>query len=124
MATNDTRVDPLGRTHAALRLSVTGHCNLRCRYCMPADGLPWIANHAVMTDDEAVRLVELGAGLDVRPVRVTGGEPLLRPPGTPISSAVSAQRNAVTARKRCQAPFPQGGTGLGNGDAALGARVL
>lgn len=79
MTTNDTLVDALGRTHAALRLSVTDRCNLRCRYCMPADGLPWLANHAVMTDDEAVRLVQLLAGLGVRSVRVTGGEPLLRP---------------------------------------------
>lgn len=71
--------DGFGRTHRALRLSVTDRCNLRCRYCMPAEGMPWIPGGAIMDDDEAVRLVALLAGLGVHSVRVTGGEPLLRP---------------------------------------------
>lgn len=72
-------IDGHGRPHHALRLSVTDRCNLRCRYCMPADGLAWMAREAIMDDDEMVRLTALLAGLGVRSVRVTGGEPLLRP---------------------------------------------
>ncbi len=71
--------DARGRPHHALRLSVTDRCNLRCRYCMPADGMPWIPGGAIMDDGEVMRLVALMAGLGVRSVRVTGGEPLLRP---------------------------------------------
>ncbi len=71
--------DDFGRVHRALRVSITDRCNLRCRYCMPAEGLPWIPHGDVLDDDEIVRLVELFARLGVDRVRVTGGEPLVRP---------------------------------------------
>lgn len=71
--------DDFGRVHRALRVSITDRCNLRCRYCMPAEGLPWIPHGDVLADDEIVRLVELFAHLGVDRVRVTGGEPLVRP---------------------------------------------
>jgi len=70
--------DGFGRSHRALRLSVTDRCNLRCRYCMPADGMAWLARDAVATDDELVRLAGILVALGITDVRVTGGEPLIR----------------------------------------------
>lgn len=72
-------VDGFGRVHTDLRVSLTDHCNLRCNYCMPAEGVTWLPAPGLLTDDEIVRLVELlvrDAG--IRSVRLTGGEPLLR----------------------------------------------
>lgn len=72
-------VDAFGRVATDLRVSVTDHCNLRCTYCMPAEGLPWMAKAQMLTDDEIVRLVGIFVEHGVRKVRLTGGEPLLRP---------------------------------------------
>lgn len=71
--------DTFGRVHRSLRLSVTDRCNLRCRYCMPAEGMPWLGRDEVLTRAELARLVGVFAGLGVTDVRVTGGEPLVRP---------------------------------------------
>jgi GTP 3',8-cyclase len=71
--------DSYGRTATDLRVSVTDRCNLRCQYCMPAEGLDWLPKPELLTDDELVRLVTLGVTrLGIREVRFTGGEPLLR----------------------------------------------
>ena len=70
--------DRHGRVARDLRVSVTDRCNLRCRYCMPAEGLPWLAKPEMLTDDELVRLVGIFVQLGVEQVRLTGGEPLLR----------------------------------------------
>jgi cyclic pyranopterin phosphate synthase len=72
-------VDGFGRVHTDLRLSLTDRCNLRCTYCMPAEGLDWLPKPDLLTDDELVRLVGLLAEMGVTTVRLTGGEPLLRP---------------------------------------------
>ena len=72
-------VDGFGRVHTDLRLSLTDRCNLRCTYCMPAEGLDWLPKPELLTDDELVRLARLLAELGVTTVRLTGGEPLLRP---------------------------------------------
>ena len=72
-------VDGFGRVHTDLRLSLTDRCNLRCTYCMPAEGLDWLPKPDLLSDDELVRLVGLLHELGVRTVRLTGGEPLLRP---------------------------------------------
>jgi cyclic pyranopterin phosphate synthase len=64
--------------HTDLRLSLTDRCNLRCTYCMPAEGLDWLPKPELLTDDELVRLVTVFASMGVRTVRLTGGEPLLR----------------------------------------------
>ena len=62
-----------------LRVSLTDRCNLRCSYCMPAEGLDWLPDDEVLTDDEVVRLITIAVErLGVREVRFTGGEPLLR----------------------------------------------
>ena len=71
-------VDSFGRVATDLRVSLTDHCNLRCTYCMPAEGLPWMAPPQMLSDDEIVRVVGLFVGLGVTKLRLTGGEPLLR----------------------------------------------
>jgi cyclic pyranopterin phosphate synthase len=75
-------VDRYGRVATDMRVSLTDRCSLRCAYCMPPEGLPWLPRKELLTDDEIVRLVRVAVGLGVRSVRLTGGEPLLRP-GTP-----------------------------------------
>ncbi len=71
--------DRYGRVATDLRVSLTDRCNLRCSYCMPAEGLEWLPDDSVLTDDEVVRLVRIGVELlGVREVRFTGGEPLVR----------------------------------------------
>lgn len=72
-------VDSFGRVHRDLRISLTDKCSLRCTYCMPADGIPWIPKESVLTAEEIERVVRVAAGLGVRTVRLTGGEPLISP---------------------------------------------
>ena len=72
-------LDQHGRLATDLRVSLSDRCNLRCEYCMPAEGLEWMASDITLTDDEVVRLVRIAVEqLGVRQVRFTGGEPLLR----------------------------------------------
>lgn len=71
-------VDQFGRRMESLRLSVTDRCNFRCLYCMPEEGLPWLASAKVMTFDEIERLSRLFVALGIREIRLTGGEPTLR----------------------------------------------
>ena len=71
--------DRYGRVATDLRVSLTDRCSLRCAYCMPPEGLPWLPKAELLTDDEIVRLVGIAVSLGVREVRLTGGEPLLRP---------------------------------------------
>ena len=71
--------DSYGRVAPDLRVSLTDRCNLRCTYCMPAEGLEWLPDESVLTDDEIVRLIDIGVRLlGIREVRFTGGEPLVR----------------------------------------------
>ena len=71
-------LDALGRDIRYLRISVTDRCNLRCRYCMPEDGVEWMDHSAILTYEQITRLVGLFAALGVEKVRLTGGEPLVR----------------------------------------------
>ena len=72
-------VDTFGRQATDMRLSLTDKCNLRCTYCMPAEGMDWLSRNDLMTADEIVRLVDIGVDvLQVRELRLTGGEPLVR----------------------------------------------
>ena len=72
-------VDRHGRVATDLRVSLIDRCNLRCSYCMPAEGLEWLPHEDVLTDDEVVRLIGIGVErLGITAVRFTGGEPLLR----------------------------------------------
>ncbi|WP_246130935.1 GTP 3',8-cyclase MoaA [Cellulomonas aerilata] len=71
-------VDRFGRVHRDLRISLTDRCSLRCTYCMPADGVPWLAASTMLSTDELVRVAAVAVGLGVTEIRLTGGEPLLR----------------------------------------------
>jgi cyclic pyranopterin phosphate synthase len=75
--------DILGRPIRDLRISVTDRCNFRCPYCMPKEAFgpshPFIAESRLMTGPELERIVQAFVGLGVEKVRLTGGEPLLRP---------------------------------------------
>lgn len=70
--------DGFGRRVEYLRISVTDKCNLRCVYCMPAAGLPWLGRAEILSYEEIGRVVETMARLGLRRVRLTGGEPLVR----------------------------------------------
>jgi cyclic pyranopterin phosphate synthase len=70
--------DAHGRLISDLRVSVTDRCNFRCRYCMPAEGMPWIPREEILSFEEIERLVRMLVDLGVRDVRLTGGEPLVR----------------------------------------------
>jgi len=71
-------VDSFGRHIYYLRISVTDRCNLRCIYCMPAEGVPWIPHSEVLSYEEMARIVGIVAELGFSKVRLTGGEPLVR----------------------------------------------
>ncbi|MEV4821557.1 GTP 3',8-cyclase MoaA [Micromonospora sp. NPDC049275] len=89
--TDGVLVDRYGRVARDLRVSLTDKCNLRCTYCMPAEGLPWLAGPELLTDEEIVRLVRVAVErLGVTEVRFTGGEPLIRPGLLGIVTAVAA----------------------------------
>jgi cyclic pyranopterin phosphate synthase len=105
--------DRYGRRATDMRLSLTDKCNLRCTYCMPAEGLEWLAKQAVMSAEEIVRIVRIGVEqLGVRELRLTGGEPLVRHDLVDIISAlrsnhpnlpISMTTNAVGLAKKAAA---------------------
>jgi cyclic pyranopterin phosphate synthase len=70
--------DAFGRRIEYLRISVTDKCNLRCVYCMPEEGLPWLKRDEILSYEEIVEVVRIMAGMGLRRVRITGGEPLVR----------------------------------------------
>ena len=71
-------IDALGRNITYLRISVTDKCNLRCRYCMPEEGVCKRNHDDMLTEDEIIRAVEVAAELGITKVRITGGEPLVK----------------------------------------------
>ena len=71
-------IDRLGRDITYLRISVTDKCNLRCRYCMPEEGVCKKSHVDMLTEDEIVQAVEAAAALGIRKIRITGGEPLVK----------------------------------------------
>ena len=71
--------DPFGRLIDYLRIWLTDRCNLRCVYCMPAEGLAWMPQENFLSNAEIVRVVTSAARLGIRKIRLTGGEPLVRP---------------------------------------------
>lgn len=71
-------LDSLGRNITYLRISVTDKCNLRCRYCMPADGVCKKAHADMLTEEEFITAVEAAAAIGITKVRITGGEPLVK----------------------------------------------
>ena len=70
--------DGFGRRVEYLRISVTDKCNLRCVYCMPVEGLPWLRREELLSYEEITEIVRVTAGMGLRKLRITGGEPLVR----------------------------------------------
>ena len=71
-------IDKLGRDITYLRISLTDKCNLRCRYCMPEEGVCKRSHEEMMNEDEIVTAVEVAASLGIHKIRLTGGEPLVK----------------------------------------------
>ncbi len=82
--------DQYGRELSDLRISLTDRCNLRCVYCMPAEGIDFRPPEELLRDDELLLVVRVAAGLGVRKVRLTGGEPTVRPGIVDLVRAISA----------------------------------
>jgi len=72
-------IDPFGRRISYLRVSVTDRCNLRCVYCMPPEGIQWRPHSGILRYEEITEIIRVAADQGVRDVRLTGGEPLIRP---------------------------------------------
>ncbi|MFI2032359.1 GTP 3',8-cyclase MoaA [Streptomyces buecherae] len=107
-------LDTYGRVATDLRVSLTDRCNLRCTYCMPAEGLDWLPKPELLTDDEIVRLVSIAVTeLGVTEVRFTGGEPLLRP------GLVAIVERCAALTPRPQISLTTNGIGLGRTATAL-----
>ena len=83
-------IDGYGRTINYLRLSVTELCNRRCRYGMPEEGVCKLRHDQMLTEDEMIRAVRAAASLGVNKVRITGGEPLVKPNILSICRRVAA----------------------------------
>jgi cyclic pyranopterin phosphate synthase len=71
--------DQFGRSIEYLRISITDRCNFRCLYCMPAEGLTWLPKHDILSYEEITSVVAQLAPLGLRRLRITGGEPTIRP---------------------------------------------
>lgn len=82
--------DSFGRVHSYLRLSLTERCSLRCVYCMPEDGVALSAKNALLRADEIARIAGLFASRGVSKMRLTGGEPLVRPDAVSIAGMVAS----------------------------------
>ncbi|HEV7666405.1 MAG TPA: radical SAM protein, partial [Chloroflexota bacterium] len=72
-------VDSYGRHISDLRISVTDRCNFRCVYCMPEEGMQWLKRDSILTFEEIERVARIAVSLGVDEIRLTGGEPTLRP---------------------------------------------
>lgn len=72
-------VDGYGRQISDLRISVTDRCNFRCVYCMPEEGMQWLNRESILSFDEIERIARVGVALGIEEIRLTGGEPTLRP---------------------------------------------
>lgn len=111
--------DRYGRRATDMRLSLTDKCNLRCTYCMPAEGLEWLAKQAVMSAAEIIRIVGIGVDLlGVRELRLTGGEPLVR---ADLIDIIAALRKA---HPELPISMTTNGVGLDKKAAALKAAGL
>jgi cyclic pyranopterin phosphate synthase len=114
-------VDSFGRVARDLRISLTDRCNLRCEYCLPAEGLPWQPREQHLTADEIVRVATVLIDLGITTIRLTGGEPLLRRDLPEIIAALHAlpgledvalTTNGVLLKKQAAALAAAGGARL------------
>jgi cyclic pyranopterin phosphate synthase len=76
--TDVSLIDGFSRPITYLRVSVTDKCNLRCTYCMPEGGLPWLRREEILSYEEIAQIVGAAASVGIRTIRLTGGEPLVR----------------------------------------------
>ena len=83
-------IDSFGRVHRDLRVSLTDRCSLRCTYCMPFNFDKWLPTETLLTATELVKVIEIAVSQGVTEVRLTGGEPLLRPDIVEIVSRINA----------------------------------
>ena len=81
-------LDTFGRVHRDLRVSLTDRCSLRCTYCMPAEGAKWLPGDEQLSTPELLRLVAIAVEHGITSVRLTGGEPLLRPDVVAVVAAI------------------------------------
>src|SRR5690242_9764873 len=82
--------DQFGRSIEYLRISVTDRCNFRCLYCMPAEGLPWLPKSEILSYEEIAAVVRQLAPMGLRRLRITGGEPTIRPDLTKLIAMLRA----------------------------------
>jgi GTP 3',8-cyclase len=103
--------DGFGRRIEYLRISVTDKCNLRCVYCMPEEGLPWLKRSDLLSYEEIAAVVSVMAGMGLRRLRLTGGEPLVRRDLPALAAMLAAvpgiddialSTNAVLLRRMAQ----------------------
>ncbi len=85
-----TLIDNYGRIHRDLRVSLTDRCSLRCTYCMPHDFNKWLPSETLLSASELVKIIEIAVSQGITEVRLTGGEPLLRPDIVEIVSRIKA----------------------------------
>ena len=89
-----TLIDSYGRIHRDLRVSLTDRCSLRCTYCMPHDFNKWLPSETLLSATELVKIIEIAVSQGITEVRLTGGEPLLRPDIVEIVSRINKLENA------------------------------
>ncbi|NDA11369.1 MAG: GTP 3',8-cyclase MoaA [Actinobacteria bacterium] len=87
-------VDTFGRVHRDMRVSLTDRCSLRCNYCMPADFADWIPGEHLLSTDEMMLVLEVATEMGINQMRLTGGEPLLRPDVVDVVRRLNALPNA------------------------------
>ena len=87
-------LDSFGRRHDYLRISLTEKCNLRCTYCMPEHGVPLLPSEHRLTADEIDRVARVFVRNGIRKIRLTGGEPTIRPDLVEIVERISMNRQA------------------------------
>lgn len=83
-------LDRYGRRISYLRVSVTDRCNLRCAYCMPPEGVCMVQHRDILSYEEITEIVAAAAGLGIEKIRITGGEPLIRPGVTELCRQIAA----------------------------------
>ncbi|MGV0716154.1 GTP 3',8-cyclase MoaA [Mycolicibacterium sp. XJ662] len=135
--TSGPLIDTFGRVATDLRVSLTDRCNLRCTYCMPAEGMDWLADDALLRHDELIRLLRIAVTrLGITSVRFTGGEPLVSRRLEDVVAATAALRprpeitlttNGIGLAKRAaklvQAGLDRINVSLDTLDAARFARI-
>jgi len=86
-------IDTYGRAHRDLRVSLTDRCSLRCTYCMPHDFAAWLPSQDLLTTDELIAVIEAAVSQGIDEIRLTGGEPLLRPDIVEIVARINGISN-------------------------------